>query len=300
MESEKTVNGEVKFLVSEEMKKVRIVQLDLLDTFSRICETNNLCYFLDGGTLLGAVRHKGFIPWDDDIDVIMPRKDYDKLCEIAEQVFQWPYFFQTSMTEEGLFRMHAQLRNSQTTGFIPQDKNKNINKGIFIDIFVLDGIADSAIARAMHQLQYEIGKKILSCAPERTRAELGSTKYAVYRMVHGVFQCVPFKQQFAYFEHNVLAKHSYHKTKLIGDFGLGWRKNVWWPAEWFDDYVKLPFEGRYYRAPIKYHEVLTKQYGNYMEIPKDIYAANGRMHEKIVFAPEMSYTKYHEKGESKV
>lgn len=294
------MNGEVKFSVSEEMKKVRAVQLDLLDTFSHVCETNDLRYFLDGGTLLGAVRHRGFIPWDDDIDVIMPRKDYDKLCKIAEQVFQWPYFFQTSMTEEDLFRMHAQLRNSQTTGFIPQDKNKNINKGIFIDIFVLDGIADSVFARVVHRLQYEVGKKILSCLPERSRTELGNDKYAVYRIAHAIFRFRPLKKQFVYFEHKVLAKHSDQKTRLVGDLGLGWRKNVWWPSEWFDDYVMLPFEGRYYRAPIRYREVLTKQYGNYMEIPKDIYAANGRMHENIVFNPETSYVKYYEKRESKV
>lgn len=139
------------YRVSEKMKKVWAVELDLLEKFTSVCEKYNLRYFADAGTLIGAVRHQGFIPWDDDVDVVMPREDYDRLFEIAEKEFSYPYFFQTSLTENGFFRTHAQLRNSLTTGFIPYDRDKDINKGIFLDIFVLDGVADSALLRRLQK-----------------------------------------------------------------------------------------------------------------------------------------------------
>ena len=128
------------YTVSAKMKRIWAKELDLLRVFADVCEKNDLEYFLDGGTLLGAIRHKGFIPWDDDVDVIMPRKDYDRLWKIANSCFEYPYFFQTSLSEKNFFRAHAQLRNSETTGFIQSDEKKDINKGIFLDIFPLDNV----------------------------------------------------------------------------------------------------------------------------------------------------------------
>src|SRR3712207_3357568 len=84
------------YRVSAQMKRVWAVELDLLAKFVDVCERHELRYFLDSGTLIGAIRHQGFIPWDDDIDVSMPRKDYDKLWEIAQTEFSYPYFFQTT------------------------------------------------------------------------------------------------------------------------------------------------------------------------------------------------------------
>ena len=136
--------------ISGNMKKVWAIELDLLRKFTEVCEKHGLNYFMDGGTLLGAVRHKGFIPWDDDADVIMPREDYDKLWLIASEEFRGPYFFQTTLSEEKFFRSHAQLRNSNTTGFVVEDQQKDINKGIFIDIFVLDNIQENFFRRKLN------------------------------------------------------------------------------------------------------------------------------------------------------
>ena len=103
------------YTVSVEMKKLWAVELDLLAEFDRVCRKHGLTYFVDSGTLLGAVRHKGFIPWDDDIDVAMFREDYRKLPRIAAQEFQHPYFFQTPFTDPGLVMGGSRLRNSDTT-----------------------------------------------------------------------------------------------------------------------------------------------------------------------------------------
>lgn len=134
---EETRNG---YHISSKTKKIWACQLDILEKFKEVCEKHELTYWLDSGTLLGAIRHEGYIPWDDDIDVIMLRKDYDRLVSIAQYEFHHPYIFQTAYTEKNFVRGHAQIRNVTTTGIIPCEINKSFNQGIFIDVFVLDYI----------------------------------------------------------------------------------------------------------------------------------------------------------------
>ena len=135
------------YKVSHEMKKVWAVELDLLAEFQRVCKKHNIKYIASGGTMLGAVRHKGFIPWDDDIDLMMLREEYEKLCKVAPLEFKHPYFFQTETTDPGYMRGFARLRNSETTA-IPDYENGfilTINQGIFIDIFPMDNLVEDKI-----------------------------------------------------------------------------------------------------------------------------------------------------------
>jgi lipopolysaccharide cholinephosphotransferase len=134
-------------LVSSELKKIWRVETDILAELLRVCEKHDLKCWVDSGTLLGAVRHKGFIPWDDDIDVVMLRDDYDKLMSIGPTEFHEPYFFQSAYTDKCYFRGHVQIRNSQTTGVRPLECKREFNQGIFIDIFPLDGMPESKEAQ---------------------------------------------------------------------------------------------------------------------------------------------------------
>ena len=141
------LNEEVRcdHIVTTQMKEIWAVELDLLAEFQRVCDKYNIRYFASGGTLLGAVRHKGFIPWDDDLDIEMFREDYVKLCEVGPKEFKKPYVFQNEYTESGSLRGFSKLRNSQTTAIYEHEKLKcfgGYDKGIFIDIFPLDCILD--------------------------------------------------------------------------------------------------------------------------------------------------------------
>lgn len=133
------------FLVSSEKKKIWLVEMDLAQELLRVCKKNSLKIFADFGTLLGAVRHKGFIPWDDDMDFSMLREDYEKLCRIASSEFKHPYFFQYSNSGKNFINGHAKLRNSMTTGIIKDEmkRNLNYNQGIFIDILPMDNVSDN-------------------------------------------------------------------------------------------------------------------------------------------------------------
>lgn len=281
------------YTISSKMKKVWAVELEMLEKFIEVCEKNELCYFLDGGTLLGAVRHQGFIPWDDDIDVIMPRNDYERLCEIAEKEFEHPYFFQTTLTENRFFRTHAQLRNSDTTGFISIDEKKEINRGIFMDIFVLDNIPDGFLKKRAFKNIILIKKRILSYMYDREYHNLSLKGKVFYKFVHTFFKMYPFKKFFIKFNHT-LGKYQNQNTTLAGDITLKWRPNVQWPIQWYDGYSYLSFEGLRVRVPLFYKEILSRQYGNYMKLPDDVSAMNGRSHGSVTFEPDIPYIKYFE------
>ena len=291
--AENFFNEEIRcgYKISPKMKKVWAAELQLLEKFIDVCERNDLNYFLDGGTLLGAVRHKGFIPWDDDIDVIMPRADYDRLWEIAEKEFTYPYFFQTTLSEQGFFRTHAQLRNSETTGFIAIDEHKNINRGIFMDIFVLDNVPNGILRKKIFKYEILIKKRILAYQYDR---EYGSLKFKgkmFYKLVHTFFNLYPFDKFFRNFN-KTLAKYRNKDTALVGDITLLWRSNVHWPKEWYEGYSYLNFEGLKVRVPLFYKEVLTRQYGDFMKLPKDVGAMNGRSHGTVTFEPDIPYKEY--------
>ena len=278
--------------VTEKTKKVWAVELDLLEKFVEVCERNNLNYFLDGGTLLGAVRHKGFIPWDDDIDVIMPREDYNKLREIADEEFKEPYFFQTTFNQEEFFRAHAQLRNSNTTGFIELDGRKeHVNKGIFIDIFILDNIPGCWLSRKILKHEIIIKRNFLEYKYDRRYERQTKWGKIFYKIVQVFFKFYPFKKFFKNFDEKTLAKYSKRKTALVGDLTLKWNPRVHWKREWYDGYTYLEFEGMKLRAPLFYREILQKQYGfGYMK-----YIKGKNNHGGVTFDPDTPYKEYCEK-----
>jgi lipopolysaccharide cholinephosphotransferase len=282
------------YTVTAQMKKLWAVELDLLAKFAEVCERNGLSYFMDGGTLLGAIRHRGFIPWDDDVDVIMPREDYDKLWEIAEREFTHPYFFQTSLSEPGPFyRTHAQLRNSDTTGFIVEDSWKpSVNCGVFLDIFALDNIPDHTLQRQLWRHELNRKKEHMHLAVNQ-RYELHGwerVRYWFWKKLY--FKVFSFKRYFDKFNRQSLGRWRNKDTYLVGDVTLPWRGNVQWRRAWYDGYVYLPFEDLKLRAPLFYHEVMALQYGDHMRMPEDVSAMNGREHGGVTFDGDTPYRAY--------
>lgn len=141
--------------ISPRTKRLWAVEMDLLQAFDRVCARYGLSYFAVSGTLLGAVRHGGFIPWDDDIDVAMLRPDYERLLAVAGEAFEAPYFLQTDANSPEAARGHAQLRHSGTTAALRAEMVGGrlafgFNQGVFMDVFPLDRIPDEPSARAVY------------------------------------------------------------------------------------------------------------------------------------------------------
>lgn len=272
------------YRVDERMKKVWAVELDLLNEFIKVCEENNLNYFVGFGTLLGTIRHKGFIPWDDDIDVIMPREDFDKLLKIGNKVFKHPYFFQTPSSEEkSFFRTHPQLRNSLTTGAILEDIHKDINRGIFMDIFVLDEVSEDKVLKHRENLnRYRIIGNIitaslnLECSFDKKIKRV--IKYIFFRLFYSP------KKLFSLF-HKEASKYRGKGYDLLAHTTLLYQDSaIWNKADW-ENYKLMTFENLPVRVPLGYDNILRKHYGDYMTPHR----SNGNLHGEILLNPEVSY-----------
>ena len=144
-------------IITEENRKVQSIELDLLKKFITICRKHNLAYCASSGTLLGAARHHGFIPWDDDIDLFLMWDDYKKLMEVAPKECEYPYFFQSHHTEPEGEASACRLRRSDTTGCTQWEmetiSDPTYNRGVFIDIFPLFDVPNSLLMRKLqHRL----------------------------------------------------------------------------------------------------------------------------------------------------
>lgn len=273
------------FTVTAEMKKVWAVQLDLLDRFAEVCRRHGLRYFASGGTLLGAIRHKGYIPWDDDIDIMMMREDYEKLLAVADAEFTAPYFFQTAYNDKQYSRGHAQLRNSNTTAILTEEKGcYPFNQGIFIDIFPTDAIADDETARKKQCRRIRLWEKLLNVT---VRYPANKYKSLPKSVLHVVASLIPYRF-FIRQKEKACARYNGQGMKRVGLISfLTDEERLIFPADAFDRIETVPFEYTTIDIPADYDTLLTQQYGDYRTMKQE-----NSYHGGIIFDAERSYLDY--------
>ena len=276
--------------VSAQMKRIWAMELDMVKRFVEVCEENHLKYWMMGGTLLGAVRHKGFIPWDNDIDLAMPRKDYNRLLEIGPTAFQKPMFFQTPVPDGSrYFNTVVKIRNSNGTAATREEFKCGMNCGIFIDIFCLDEIPDS------HRKAKRYFRRLGELTRMRRFALGMPLKGGLVNKIKHAFQ----KSVYCLVYHNPSAGGLYRiyqkeAGKYAGtechrlahrDFGYH-TKFIWNKKDW-DKTIELDFEDLKLKAPAGYDAILKRQYGDYMQFPKD-----KSTHDYFEFNPDIPYTEF--------
>lgn len=281
------------YYISSSIKGLWAVELDLLNELDRVCKKHNLQYWADSGTLLGAARHKGFIPWDDDIDIFMFREDFDKLCDVSFE-FNFPYFFQTEETDPSSLRGHAQIRNSETTGILKEELNMDIhfNQGIFIDIFPLDYLPDddmecekylSRINRYSWWIKFFKGITV----HYNFKKNMKGIIKALLR-----FFCKPFGYKTLmklYYKREGLMRKYRDTNRVMELCFYPIRITPKLERALFNKTIYLPFEFTTIPVPGEYISILNQKYSNWREIKvKKGYA----YHSGIVFDLDKNYKEY--------
>lgn len=257
--------------VSDELKELWDIELDLLQCFAKVCDKHHLKWFVDGGTLLGAVRHNGFIPWDDDIDIIMPYDDYCKLCELADE-FSDPYFFQTWKTEDGWRPYMCRLRRSDTTGYTWREHfyPKEWNKGVFIDIFAMSYLPDNKVIAGLQLLSLKMIRLLHSGYEAKRDAVLAADNKLLDAVAKGVYTV------FKFIGGDMYLKKLLDTYVQIG----GWQKTpsrrcgpilfrpyskeLIWLTDWYSNTTMIDFMNISVPCPADYDNRLKCQYGDYM------------------------------------
>ncbi|MBQ1660698.1 MAG: LicD family protein [Clostridia bacterium] len=280
------------WLVTTLVKKSWWIQLDVLKEFARVCKENGLRWYPIGGILIGVIRHKGFIPWDDDIDIAMPREDYDKLEEACKKSLKYPYEFQSTFTDPDCFMFWSSIRNSETTGNRVTCLSKRLNNGIGIDILPLEGCEDNYYFYKLRRLPLRIASVICNTYVNEFN---NTTKARMLRSVLRKFK-INYRSIYRWVEkHNSkhpMSKYNKCTLTLIADPIVqtkeGLRRVIWDKAD-FESTIMMPFENTEIPVPAGYDHILTTEYHNYMEFPP-IEKRKGK--HDIVLEPDIPYKEY--------
>lgn len=255
----------------EELREYQLAQLELLDITEEICKTNNLTYYLIGGTLLGAIRHNGFIPWDADMDIAMPRDDYEKFLKYWKENPNERYFYQHFSTEKNHLSPHAILKVKNTNvvmdGMISKYKPKHT--GIYMDVFPLD---NPPVLLKQQKRQAKKIKKIKRIIELKACYEYNSTS-ALKKLAKKLLQITLLPVSFVYLNKKMddcMKKYSSPDGEYLVSMASHysyWKQLM--PKDVYGNPTRVTFENKFYNAPAKTDEYLTRIYNDYMKIPSD-------------------------------
>lgn len=274
------------FFVDENRKKLWAVMLDLFFELERVCNKYNLKIYASGGTLLGAVRHKGFIPWDDDMDFWMMRKDYAELQKHADE-FKAPYFLQTPYTDKGYFYSAIKLRNSNTTDVSDVFVWENWNMGIAIDIFPIDKYMADELPEAyskIDNLTMELSTYMRISNPylddknkERVANYCGREPMDIYEELEAIAQKYNDCKNADCFGEFVNTQYSNPMKKII------YKQDLEIQVFLDFEHIKVPVYNGYINH-------LSTFYGDYMSFPP--VEKRGTWHSGQFFDPDISYKEF--------
>ena len=260
-------------LVTAEKKKINAVYLELLQEFDRLCEAHGLTYWLVYGALIGAVRHKGFIPWDDDVDILLPREDFDRLQAMTNADFgvKEPYFLQNENTDPTYHQPLMRFRRSDTSAVMNYDlvrlreyPHKNsYNMGMCLSIFPLDRVPKN---RRSFALRRKIAYIIMGIDYRANRSK--KDKPLFHKLCRAI-EMVVGPRNMVNLMHACYRCPEAKAGNTVNSLDGFYTENCQWPAEDFRETLRMPFEDITVPVPSGYDHFLTVTYGDYMQLPPE-------------------------------
>lgn len=259
----------------DQLKKLHETLLEILSEFDHVCQRHNIQYFLDSGSALGAVRHGGFIPWDDDVDVGMMRCDYERFLRVAPNEISKKFIIQNHENDAKYFKHHAKMRKLGT--YFPESYTSMLKyQGIFIDIFPFDYVPQNKIIRKIHFLliKYFRNRSYLR--------RFKSSRNSIYKKIVGVFFDL-FSEPFLESCYQNLISIFKSGTQVTCYEYMVCQKNLkLFNKEWLSSTIQINFAGKNFQIMRGYDAYLHEMYHDYMQLPpedKRIYHCDG----KIIF-----------------
>lgn len=274
------------FLVTQNQKKIWAIEIDLLLEFKRVCNKYNLKYYAFGGTILGSLRHGGFIPWDDDIDLAMPMDDYKRLQQIAKEEFKHPYQLQTPYLDPGSFFSFMKLRNSETTFMSKAFCAQEFNQGAFIDIFPLVECPPDKV----EQQREKIYPSIMRCSNYMKRGSehllnpLQLSRFKEYTTDNPLREYESIMSEFDNPEYKGCGYYTHASLFFnLNEYHV-WDRKLW------DTAVEYPFENTTIPIPSGYDDIMKEYYGDYMQFPPVEKRVSN--HSAMIIDMDRSYREY--------
>lgn len=259
---------ETEILQLDELKRI---EFELLVELDRICGKYGLKYSLAYGTLLGAVRHHGFIPWDDDIDVMMSRPDYYKFLEAVEkECADSPYKVVSMHTDDDFFAPLAKFTDTRTRVYQTYGQIEKVPYGVYVDLFILDGLPEKGKEehyKEAEKLRFKWGmacRKIF--AKHRSKSFLRDVGGSLYSIPYKILGYKHYRNK--YDRHCSSVDYNTAKNIAVVEFGENLKKEMMDKAD-MEELSTVEFEGRAFSAVRSPEEYLTRMYGDYMQLPPE-------------------------------
>lgn len=250
----------------EELRKMQMLQVELLEEVDRICTKHHISYSIEGGTLLGAIRHKGFIPWDDDVDIAMVRSEYKKFCKACEKDLDKEKFFLQNHDTDSEYRWgYAKVLKNDTSFVRYGQEHMKMRRGVYVEIFPMDGIPENPVEKIIFNLLRVCCRKIMW-------SEAGKVccKNAVMRLWYRILNRIPVDRAFDMLDF-LARKYDERKARYVTCLSF---KDCWvkgypgFKREYYINTKRVLFEGREVCAPQKDKELLVTLFGpDYMTPP---------------------------------
>ncbi|WP_426272410.1 LicD family protein [Exiguobacterium sp. R-17] len=253
----------------DSLKLIQSIQLDMLIKFHLFCESNNLSYYLTGGTLLGSIRHEGFIPWDDDIDIGMPRKDYDKMTQLLSSSPFEDMFLQNLDSDIYFGLPISKLRKKDT--FFPEEVNKGIqaHQGIFIDIFPWDFVPQNKLKMIVQKLSLKPLKRLLLVKMKYKVKKSHNPLKIFPNLLLRILSLTINRNAIIYALNTIITVGNKNPSEyMICTGGVYTYDQEKIKCEWIHNEKKSKFEEHFFPIIGNSSEYLTQIYGEYMKIPK--------------------------------